>query len=214
MVVPCLIVLAIILIPIFAYGTLVLRRRFLEKSTRERYIALIAVITAFLVVFTFISTAFVLNYIDNYDTYMRYSVSIRSDTSYGDPVAQGVVYVPISKNDELMGSIQIEEGKGSFSIVNTDHGRALRVEFRDNITIRGNHSYYWDEGEWHMTMRNGTEQIWLGYEADDPNARRPIVSWKLGVNEYRNSEYFYKNHTRVREGWDTYTMGMVKHDGT
>lgn len=213
MLLPCLIILGIILIPILAYGVVVLRRRYLNERTRKRLLPLLSMTVALLVASTFVGGIFLGAYIDEHDTFMRYSVVISSDTSSGDPIASGAIFVPISKNDKLMEVIQKEEGDGSYSIVDTDHGRALRVEFRDNITIRGYHSYYWNEGEWQMTMRNGTDQIWMGYEAEDPDAERPILSWKLGVNQYRNTEYFYKNYTRVREGWNLYTMGMVKHDG-
>jgi hypothetical protein len=211
--VPCLIMIAVLLIPILSYGLIVLRRRYLKEKTRKRLIALLGVTVGLLVVLFSVSGVFITSYIEEYDTFMRYSVEISSDTSSGDPIAQGVIYVPISTNDNLMKATRIEEGVGSYSIVDTDHGKALRVEFRGNVTIRGYHSYYWDEGEWHMSMRNGTDQIWLGYEAEDQDAKRPILSWKLGVNQYRNTEYFYSNYTRVREGWDLYTMGMVKHDG-
>jgi hypothetical protein len=119
------------------------------------------------------------------------------------------IYVPISQSSYLQSSLRIESGTGRFSIINTQQGLALWVNFSGHIEIVGKVETLGIIGEHALTMLNTTDEYWdkvehwIRYLPDNSSDFK--CSYRLTMNFETLWEYEdYLSEGYLGEGWMTY----------
>jgi hypothetical protein len=122
------------------------------KSKQKKYLVLSAV---FVVIIILSTVAQVLisqdyQYLIHYDR-LEYNVTLK--TISGD---NETVVIPISENYELMNRVSVSSGEGQISIIETENGMGLIVNFTSQITIYGEYETTTGIGEHDLTMVNNS----------------------------------------------------------
>jgi hypothetical protein len=120
--------------------------------------------------------------------------------------SSGAVILPLSDIEELQEAVAVVKGDGRASVVDTEHGRALRLEFSGNVTARGVYTM----GEYlrapDFTTTNGTHfrDVWMWFggltSGSDP------VSVMVRIKQLAHPGHDAERHVEgtLSEGWHTY----------
>jgi len=123
--------------------------------------------------------------------------------------AIGVVMVPITVNEDLQDVLEASPG-GSFEIVDTDYGKALRVVFTGNVTVRGHLEQRNEFADYHLTMENpehlpGTNRYWFHFDGDEATNGTVDVELSLVHNSIFKYELFQADLV-LEEGWSEHKV--------
>ena len=129
-----------------------------DGSEKAKRVAIALLVTIILII---ASTVVLSIYIDQNRVRYDYTATVASDQS-------GVVYVPAPVILELQDQLRVRSGDGSISFVDTEHGRALRIEFSGNVTVHGRIVRSDHVDDWGLTMLNDTRgrEAWVNLRVD------------------------------------------------
>ena len=137
-------------------------------------------------------------------TTLEYEVAIHTSSDN-----ESVVFVPIPVEQRLREGLAIN-GDGTMSIVPTEHGEALKIVFRGNVTVRSRVDGWGGLHYGGLTMEEQTSHsVWIGLE-DLGNGTQEV-----GIdlhNDYHRGEwgvgYGHGDHVEasLHTGWDTYLI--------
>ncbi len=90
----------------------------------------------------------------------------------------------------------------------TEHGRALRLEFRGDVTVKGEITLDHPVDDWEPTMFNNDTRrsVWISMEP--AGAWKGIVVLDLDLGNYNlpGHDALYQIDTTLVEGWDLYKV--------
>lgn len=126
------------------------------------------------------------------------------------------VYVPIGENATLQNALRIDSGSGSISIIDTQYGRALKVNFTGRIDISGKIETYRAIGETDLTMVNRMDvrdrvEYWMYYKPY--NSSDYNCSFRFSLQYEAEAECLwmtYESEGFLEEGWNTYWASSEK----
>lgn len=138
----------------------------------------------------------------NYDI-LEYSLILDSNSEKNH-----IAYFPISENANLQNSIEIKEGTGQISIIESNHGKALMINFSDNILINGKIDTTNGISNYDLTMVNKTEEYhsveyWVYYEPFNKTDYNCSFELKLDHESLDWGEFYYCEGF-LKEGWNIY----------
>lgn len=142
-------------------------------------------------------------YMTNHRT-LEYSLVLDSSS-----VGFDQVYVPISENPYLQNSLRVKSGTGTFSIVDTEKGQALLVNFSGRIEIAGKVDTLLRIGDYDLTMVNSTDRdwervdVWMQYTPHNPSDFNCSVDLRMEYDSLWEHEW-YSSEIYLVEGWETY----------
>jgi hypothetical protein len=129
---------------------------------------------------------------------LYYSVEIETNST-----AKGVVWVPVTLDEDLQDALGLVSGTGAFDLVETEHGLALMLEYEGNVTIRGKVEMFEYPDDWGLSMRDGNVMVWARLEGDPGSLGDVVVhvyasrsSWNGGTGEVVRTD--------LDEGWGRY----------
>ena len=119
--------------------------------------------------------------------------------------SEGVVWVPVSANTEMQDALRVTKGQGTIDLVETEHGRALRIEYEGNLTVRGSLEAYEYFDNWKLTMKSEEwdDRIWAGHDPAPGDAGDVAIE----VEVWRDSLYSGAGEdldTSLVDGWEHY----------
>jgi hypothetical protein len=143
-------------------------------------------------------------FVFNGGTTLEYEVTIH--TSSDNEI---VVFVPAPVEQRLREELTIK-GAGTMSIVPTEHGEALKIVFRGNVTVRSRVDGRGSLQDGGLTMEEQTSHsVWMGLENQD-NGTQEVridlhndhyrVEWGRGYGHGDSVE------AALHNGWDTYLI--------
>jgi hypothetical protein len=197
----CTLLLVVVLILTLAFLLVPKLVQYRKEGKRNQAMAM-AVISVLVMVLGVYGGAVYSEYYDwSHRTELEYVLTIVTE-------GEGTLYVPVSNNRELEGSLYFEEGNGSLSVQRWSHGLALKVEYAGNTTVRGRIVTVEDPGDWELTM---LEEIWFtvrrihwyGLELDEGNP--PMVELRFERHTYNEDDWFEADWT-PQEGWGTFSV--------
>jgi len=166
-----------------------------EKAKRRMMTLLVTIIVISA------TTASIYIYIDQNSARYDYTASVTTDQS-------GVVHIPVTYDEELQDQLRVTSGLGSISIVDTEHGRALRIEFSGNVTVNGRivRDDRLDDGG--LTMLNDTRGIWawVNLEIDGDLESHVDLDIDLDNANVPGHDQGYEMEDRLEVGWDVYPI--------
>jgi hypothetical protein len=120
---------------------------------------------------------------------------------------QGVVYIPTSNNTELQEKIHVVSGDGRMSLVDTEHGRAIKLVFNGDVSLEGKivtREWLFD---WEPTMLDENEDVWV--MLDSPYTSNGTIEIDLMLANYNlpGHDELYYLRTPLRSGWELYDLG-------
>ncbi len=120
----------------------------------------------------------------------------------------GVVLLPVSGNEALQDRIAVTSGDGEVSIVETEHGRALRLEFRGDVTVKGRITLDHPVDDWGPTMFNydSRRSAWISMEPGGAWMGIVVLDLDLGNYNLPGHDALYQIDTTLVEGWDLYKV--------
>jgi len=181
-----------------------------KRGRRNRLIAAIAILSVLLMFGLCIE---IYLYVDNqYKTKYQsldYSISLTSLSAKSE-----LVYLPISQNSNLQNRLYIESGTGTMEIISTSYGTALKINFTNDIEVRGEIGSFSDFASYSLTMVNQTRrnetlwwlydlELWIYYESADLVPHNCTFEVRLLHAFPRGAELWYCEGLML-EGWNTY----------
>ncbi len=124
------------------------------------------------------------------------------------PETRGVLYVPVTVNEQLRDDLHLT-GDGEFSIVQTEHGEALRIVFIGAVVVNGRYESMDDLGNWTPTMltgeRLGNQTAWIGLEREGNITGDVDLFFRLSRSHGSYTTLYYIR-TPVEDDWDRYQV--------
>lgn len=178
--------------------------RLMEKGNERAKMAMYALLTAFIVVTA--STAVFIIAVEVQGDRYEYVYSATVESLRGDRV--GVVLIPVCGNEDLQDRIRVTSGDGEISIVETEHGRALRLEFRGDVTVEGRISLDHPVDDWEPTMFNNDSRrsAWISMEPAGTWKGIVVLDLDLGSHPLPGHDEIYQIDATLVEGWDLYKV--------
>lgn len=182
----------------------VLRSRYRQSGERRWFrwsVVALAVVIAGIGIEVYLATDFY--YVINHRT-LEYSLVLDSSS-----VGFDQVYVPISQNPYLQDSLRVKSGTGTFSIVDTEKGQALLVNFSGRIEIAGKVDTLLLIGEYDLTMVNSTDshwervEVWMQYTPHNPSDFNCSFDLRMEYDSF-SSHVSYDSEGYLTEGRETY----------
>ncbi len=135
---------------------------------------------------------------------LEYSLMLYSSSTGFDQV-----YVPVSESPDLQESLKVKSGTGTFTLVNTQHGFAMLVNFSGHIEIIGKVDTFDVIGEHALTMlqttngdRDGVE-FWMQYLPHDSSSFS--CSYSLWMEyDAPSVDEVYNSDGMLYQGWNVY----------
>jgi hypothetical protein len=146
------------------------------------------------------TTWLVLDYREWTDTReLEYSLNITAPDG-----AIGVLHVPVTVNEDLRDALEVSPG-GSMELVDTEHGRALRVVFSGNVTVHGHLEAREEFDPYDLTMEStghlpGTYRYWFHFDGDTATNGTVGVELELVHSSIYKYESFQVD-LQLEEGW-------------
>ena len=183
-----------------------INRRWKEKNPKRAKKVVYGLLVAVIVISA--STAVFYTLVEQQGTHFEYEYI----ATVLDEDKQGVMYIPVCVNEELQERLRVIEGDGTMSIVDTEHGRALRLEFEGEVTVRGQMIKDNRLNDWSWTMQTGSRdfEAWANLELE--NIENGTVEVRLGlitdiVPGHDGRIYL---HDTLKEGWDIYPISTIQ----
>lgn len=181
------------------------RDRWSKEGTRRAKIAVVVVLVAIVVVIA--STAILSLMVE--EERSRYDYVYTATLTCGD--LGGVVRLPVSVNETLQERIRVTSGKGTAYLVGTEHGPALEVVFRGNVTVEGLISGDSSVHDWEPTMLDWSyghvAWVWLGLEEGNGSVGLVLMLDERLIPGHDSSYYIRAD---LRTGWNTYVIRHVQ----
>ena len=123
--------------------------------------------------------------------------------------AIGVVLVPVTINEDLQEALEVSPG-GAIELVDTEYGKALRVVFQGNVTVRGKLEWREEFDEYHLTMLNDhhlptSHMYWFAFDGDGATNGTVGVELSLVHTSIYKFES-YKANLVLEEGWSEHKV--------
>jgi hypothetical protein len=130
---------------------------------------------------------------------LEYSLNITSPDQ-----GIGILLVPVTVNADLRDALEVSPG-GVMELVETEHGKALRVVFQGNVTVRGRIVSRDELDPYEPTMRNtehiaGTHRYWFHFDGDAVTNGTVGVELELVHTSIYKYESF-RADLQLEEGW-------------
>ena len=194
-----IVVLVVVVLIILFIGA---EHKWKKKDSRSAKLAAIGLLIAIIVISA--STAVVYVMIEEQGTQYEYDYTATVD---GGNVG-GVVHIPISLNGELQGELEVTSGDGTLSIVDTEHGRALRLEFLGPVTVEGRIIKDHRIDDWEPTMLNESWDAiaWSNLEREGVGNGTVVLDWTLWSHPLPGHNEVYWMDATLKNGWNTYQV--------
>jgi hypothetical protein len=171
-----------------------------ERSQRARKKARVMMVTMIVIIASITS---LYTWVDLHRYRYNYIASVNAGN------LSGVVYLPVSTNEELQDEIGLVSGDGRLSIEDTEYGRALRIEFSGSVKVEGRIVKSNHLDDWELTMCNDTRRcrnIWVYLELN--GGMNGSVDIGVGVEKVvvPGHDEGYDLRTPLVEGWNTYRL--------
>lgn len=160
----------------------------------------VVVMSVLIVLVAAYTTWLVLDYRDWTETRtLDYSVNITAPEG-----AVGVVMVPVTVNRDMRNALEASPG-ASFELVDTEHGRALRVTFTGSVTVSGHLERREEFDPYRPTMfirsaGPGVHVYWFFYESGTGSNGTVDVELRLVFDSLNVHESYLADLT-LEEGW-------------
>jgi len=189
------------LAPLLVIYLVIARRRYRQHRTRERLLMMVAAMFVVVV----LMAASVGMAVDRYVVHNGSSLVYKFDI-YASYHTEGIVFVPAPVNEALRDQLTLM-GNGGMSFVQTEHGEAMRIAFRGNVTVHGLIEKHGDLGNRGLTMLTSPwgGEAWMGRELQDNGTQLLVVRLSYDYH-WGRSAFLYRVQTPLQEGWDTYTV--------
>jgi hypothetical protein len=130
---------------------------------------------------------------------LEYSLNI---TAPDDSI--GILLVPVTVNQDLRDALEVSPG-GSIGLVDTEHGKALRVVFQGNVTVRGRLEWRQEFDDYHLTMASqdhipGTNRFWFHFDGNTATNGTVGIELALVHTSIYKFETF-RADLQLDEGW-------------
>lgn len=136
----------------------------IKKGKEEKKIKTVIILCVLLVLSISAEAIIYLHYQYNlnYDI-LEYSVVLESQSNEFE-----MVVIPISQNSDLQKSTRISSGNGILKIIDTEHGKALQVNFTNKVKISGDINTISGVGIHDLSMKNNSDpwrigNYWINY---------------------------------------------------
>jgi hypothetical protein len=122
------------------------------------------------------------------------------------------VFLPISENPALHKALRVEYGTGTFSIVDTEHGKALSVTFSSYVMIVGRVDSNSRLGGQNFTLVNRTDEreemaeYWINYIPGNPSDY--WCQFRLVMYSGGTCSTTHETSGWLRSGWNTYWLDV------
>lgn len=179
-----------------------------EKRTKSRYFLLIILVIGIAVGLELEILLYEnMIYAANRD-YLHYELTI-SSTSY----EYEIVYMPVCLDSNVRKNLEIKSGTGSFELIGTEYGMALKVNFSGKISIDGEYETADGIGDHDLTLLYDSEEgniyrgldvaYWIYYHPANEGNYNCSIQLRLGHGAFDWSE-FHEVNTYLRSGWNIY----------
>jgi len=184
-----------------------------KEGKRPRYLGIYFLVIV--LVIGMVAEAYMFKKYDDYRSKqsLSYGVYLSSNSSKIESVI-----VPICENSRLLDNIYIEPENFTYFIIETSHGKGLRVYFIGNVSIQGEFEIKGNVGNHELTMRNGTDEkegrgnivfreYWIHYLPSDTSDYNCSISVGLMYWERSYNEVIYYEGGLIA-GWSTYPFSI------
>jgi hypothetical protein len=175
------------------------RRRRKEGSEKAKRVAIALLIT--IIVISAVTVVLVI-YIDKNSARYEYTATVFSDQS-------GVVHLPIMMDKDLQDQLEVRSGEGSISIVDTEHGRALRIEFSGDVKVNGRtvRDDRLDDGGLTMLEGEHGNEAWVNLELDGAQDGHVAITVNLENTNVPGHDADFRVNDSLEVGWNLYLVG-------
>jgi hypothetical protein len=194
-IVPVLFLVVLVLVIVAVKNWDVWKREGSERARRKVFVLL----TVIIVIAASLNTLYIAMEL------RRYGVEYSASVTGGD--MSGVMYIPVTLNEELQDELRVVSGDGRMSIVDTEHGRALRLEFSGNVRVEGRvvGREYFDGWRPSMVQEdNVTRGIWVGLELEGANDGSVDLVLDIYSDILNGCDSGYDLNSPIMPGWNTY----------
>ncbi len=159
------------------------------------------VIGAFIVIMIVSNSIFISSiFITTHDRYLEYGLEITSDVD-------GVIVVPVSRYQPLESKLDVTMGDGNTKLLDTEHGRAIQVEFNGPVDVRGELMTLRSIDDWKFTMptTDSTHQ-WIYYESSISTNSSCFLELILTYRLSNGSSHMLELRGPLSPGWNIYKV--------
>lgn len=140
-------------------------------------------------------------------TEVEYTVELNSSSSTYE-----LVYFPLVENNKFFQSLRIISGNGNLSLVDSEYGNALMINFTGAVKVSSKFSTIMLSGGPELSMRReiniyGDPVYWIYYKPSNSTNYNCTYQLSLEYNGF-GSETIISSRGYLNSGWNTYSSTM------
>ena len=122
----------------------------------------------------------------------------------------GMVYIPVSNNTELQERVHVVSGDGRMSLVDTEHGTAIKLIFNNTVTIQGKLVKDQWLTDWGPTMTDDDQNAWVMLDSPWIYNGTIDLDMTLTENNIPGHDALYYLRSPLKTGWAMYELHHIE----